>query len=328
MRTPDSTPSSPQVLGAFGLAAFDYFQAGWSPIPVVAARERKAPLVKGYTGYQDAWPSVSVIESWMRLFPGASIGLRLPKDIIGIDVDCYGGKHGRDTMRCAVDLFGPLPQTWISTSRTDGSGIHLYRIENEESTLWGNRLGADVETIRWCHRYVTVSPSVHYTYRKYEWWKPRRTAGWKLALDEFPSPGDIPFLPHRWARNYPRLTYNPIGTIEAGDPDPIISEFLGKYDPNSEEMSDLLQMTVRHWTAQIEDLERGSAHDTALAAIFAVVGDVYLGARGARMALHLVGASFLRAVKGRRSERAARGELRRATATAILKRRTEGTNGR
>lgn len=319
MPDPKSTLSHRLRLGAFGWSALDYFDAGWFPIPVVAARQRKAPLVKGYTGYHDEWPDRSTVEQWTREFPVASVGLRLSKNIIGIDFDMYGGKNGRRTLDMAEEEYGPLPPTWITTSRVDGSGIRLYRLpEGLESTELGNRLGPDTETIRWCHRYATAPPSTHHTGNKYEWWRQIR-GKWSTSGDYIPTPNDLTELPANWAKWYPRAGIVTGQAIDVGNPDPVIVSFLGRFDPDKAPMSMLLKSTVEWWNSKLSDLSLGSAHDTMIAALYAIVNDVYKGESGARQAFWTIGETFKWVVRERRSQRVARNELRRAAATAILK---------
>ncbi|SIR65352.1 bifunctional DNA primase/polymerase [Micromonospora avicenniae] len=169
-------------------AALDYFNDGWFPLPVGGAK-RKALLVSGWTGGQDNWPDRKQIERWVEEYPTANIALRLPKDIIGIDVDMYDGKPGAATIADAEEKLGKLPPTWISTSRSDGSGIRFYRVP--PGLAWPESLtksfGGGVEIIRWDHRYAIVAPSIHYTGLEYRWLKPSG----ETASGEIPGVGDI-----------------------------------------------------------------------------------------------------------------------------------------
>jgi hypothetical protein len=83
------------------------------------------------------------ISKWIERWPNAMIGLRLPKGVIGLDVDMYGEKIGRQTLRSLKEKYGPLPPTWVSTSRKDGSGIRLYRVP-EDTHLHDPRGGIEV----------------------------------------------------------------------------------------------------------------------------------------------------------------------------------------
>jgi hypothetical protein len=166
----------------YAAMALDYFDAGSGyPLPL-GGPKGKTPLVRGWHG-DNPFPEREQIEEWVRRYPNANIGLRLPKHVIGIDVDCYDGKPGAATIAEHVELWGELPPTWVSTSRTDGSGIRLYRVP--EGLAWPGELGAGVEIIHWANRFVVAAPSIHHTGRVYRWTSPTG------AEDEFPEAGDL-----------------------------------------------------------------------------------------------------------------------------------------
>jgi hypothetical protein len=63
-----------------------------------------------------------------RQSPG-NIALVMSDDVIGIDVDHYGKKHGGDTLKALEARLGPLPTAVLSTARDDKvSGIRFYRV--------------------------------------------------------------------------------------------------------------------------------------------------------------------------------------------------------
>src|SRR5690242_19661439 len=116
------------MTGPYGEAAQAYWRAGWAnPIPV---RGKDVP-VTGYTGYEGrgvSWPDIS---AWLEGDEaGHNIALRLPGDIIGIDVDAYDGKVGDVSLAAAEAELGPLPEAARSTSRPPfaPSGIRFYRV--------------------------------------------------------------------------------------------------------------------------------------------------------------------------------------------------------
>jgi hypothetical protein len=172
-------------------AAPGYWRAGWDgclPLPV----GRKYPPPSDYTGEHGAWPSWPDVMAWAEGSEGAgNIGLRLPHHVLGLDVDAYGDKAGAHTLGAAVKRWGPLPPTWMSTSRTDGvSGIRLYRIP--EGLAWPGEMGAGVEIIQYRHRYAVVAPSVHPSGASYRWITP------DSAIGTFPAVDDLPNLPEAW----------------------------------------------------------------------------------------------------------------------------------
>src|ERR1700733_2325081 len=98
---------SRELEGPFALSAPRYYTDGWSPIP---ARRKKA-LVRGYTGRDGRYPDLVTVEKWARRFRRANVALRLPEDVIGIDVDAYTGKAGAATLVYLEWGLGPLPAT-------------------------------------------------------------------------------------------------------------------------------------------------------------------------------------------------------------------------
>lgn len=141
-------------------AAFDaYRSAGWeSVLPLPAGRKKHPPV--GYTGRDAAVPSYPDCFAWAEDNPNGNVALRLPPGVIGIDVDHYGDKDGGGTLATYEAKYGPLPATWRTGSRTDGtSGIRLYRVP--VGLRWPGDLGAGIEIIQDRHRYAIVWPSIH-----------------------------------------------------------------------------------------------------------------------------------------------------------------------
>jgi hypothetical protein len=174
-------------------AAALYWDAGWRGIlPLPAGRKASPPT--GWTGRGGAWPSRPDVQAWRDGHEGAgNLGLRLPEDIIGLDVDNYSGKTGAATLAAATEQYGELPATWRSTSRDDGvSGIRLYRIP--PGLAWPGELGPGTEIIQHIHRYVVAWPSVHPEGRVYRWITPDGLT----AATAIPSPDDLPTLPDSW----------------------------------------------------------------------------------------------------------------------------------
>ena len=189
------------ITNPFAAAASRYRRLGWSgtlPLPWGA----KTPPPPGFTGRDGGWPSDSQIEDWLKAAEAHNIAIRLPEDVIGLDVDLYDDKPGLETVKELVSRFGLLPATWNSTSRTDGSGIRFFRVT--PGLEWPGDAGPGVELISHGYRYAVVAPSVHPTRAHYRW----------LARDltpvAVPPPKDLPLLPQAWveglrvARDRPR----------------------------------------------------------------------------------------------------------------------------
>lgn len=177
-------------------AAHLYRAAGWIgvlPIPYGTKRLR----AEQWTGHRGHWPSGADIQAWTdsdrRDEGGGNIALRMPPDVIGIDVDQYDGKTGADTLAQAIDKWGPLPPTSSSTARGDGpSRILFFRVP--EGLRWPGNLGNHVELIQMSYRYAMVWPSMNpQTGTLYRWYTPDG-----LPTLATPRPDELPELPDLW----------------------------------------------------------------------------------------------------------------------------------
>jgi hypothetical protein len=165
--------------------AVAYHEAGWHPLELPA--RAKQPVPTGRTGYGGSDMTAAEIEAttWT-----GNIGLRMPIDVIGLDVDAYKG--GDRTLAEMIARLGPLPITWISHSnRGDGSGIRFFRVP--VGFAWVTAL-AGIEIIQRVHRYALVHPSIHPDGRPYGW--ADQTEG--VFTDELPVVEDLPELPWAW----------------------------------------------------------------------------------------------------------------------------------
>jgi hypothetical protein len=173
--------------------------AGWAgvlPLP----RQKKSPPPSGYTGWNGKDPSAKMIETWCNETVGdhqaaSNIAIHMPDGVVGIDVDHYGDKHGAQTLTTLMQELGPLPDTYISTSRNDGfSGIRWYRVE--PGLHWPSGPGKDIEFIHSGHRYALVWPSIHPSGQRYVW------------LDHFGSSSEPPeadqlaWMPDEWQARF------------------------------------------------------------------------------------------------------------------------------
>jgi bifunctional DNA primase/polymerase-like protein len=215
--------------------AFDtYHRLGW---PVLKLKARtKYPPPKGYTGSNGQTPSYADMSAWAEEEPDGNIAIRLPADVIGIDVDDYGDKNGAATIAEAETRWGKLRYSPRSSARDDGkSGIRLYRIPEGVKLKQGiefPELGlGGVEVCQHHHRYVMCWPSIHPNGGQYQW----------HGIDgvgEPPALADIPELPADWLEALTEATHN--GTeippdaaydvrkaITEGEPSPRVTRKLG-----------------------------------------------------------------------------------------------------
>jgi hypothetical protein len=186
----DPTPGPAQ--GPYATAANAYRHNGWSPLPLPHGHKKPPP--DGWTGRDGAWPSGADVHAWSETHGAGNIGLRLPPNVLGIDVDHYGTKPGAAVLDALEKQHGPLPPTWTSSSRGGRSGIRFYRIPT--GLRWPGQLGSGIETIRYDHRYAVAWPSLHPEGGTYRWARPDGT----IALEEIPNVDDLPHLPQAWVQ--------------------------------------------------------------------------------------------------------------------------------
>ena len=283
--------------------AYDtYWQAGWRGVLPLPYKAKKHPPT-GYTGRQYAEPSYADCTTWADLGP-RNIALHLPRGVIGLDVDDYAGKGGGDTLHRLVAEHGPLPPTWLSTSRGDGiSGIRLFRIPDDVelmSALPG------IEIIQAHHRYVVCWPSIHpETTATYEW------------VDEasgergVPVLADLPELPGAWlAALADDGTAKEKADVDADD----ITRFLAGL-PGGE--------PCQHVVAAAGYAMSGKdRHDAYNGAMLGVVDRGRSGCPGALLTLQRLKSSFIAEItapgtSGRRTEAEANAEWGRGMVGAI-----------
>lgn len=327
----------------YPLAAADYYEAGWLGTLPVPYKE-KHPVPTGWTGDGAPYPDEAQVARWcgkrngklrggfkgrpemakagnLSYTPG-NIALRMPPNVVGIDVDLYDGKAGAETLADAVARWGELPPTWMSTSRRDGSGIRYFQVPT--GLKWRD-VGPGVETIKWYHRYAIVMPSVHdKTGKSYLWVTPDG----QRVTDEFPSVDELPMLPAKWVAGLTNgQEYS--GSGDAGDIDyDSAKEWLEEYGAG--DMCSAMQVTLTKYSRSIREAgDTGGAHPEAIAGSWALIGDAGEGHSGALEAIGELRAVFLTAVADRRD---GGGEWRRAVIKGVgkvreelkLKRRTPG----
>jgi hypothetical protein len=137
------------------------------------------------------------VRRWMQSDPAGNVALRLPEEVIGVDLDLYDdtskdhpAAERQAAWRELEARLGPLPASPRATSRDDGiSGIRLYRVPSgwkgagilpaapvcEGHPLLDGRearpgdLVSPGEVIQHHHRYMVAPPSVHPSGRPYRW---------------------------------------------------------------------------------------------------------------------------------------------------------------
>lgn len=178
----------------YSMAWQHYHDAGWPgvlPLPPNA----KTPPPDGYTGARGSDPTLETLQLWARECAHGNVALRLPRGVVGIDVDDYDGKRGGETLADLEAAHGPLPPTWRSSARPGAvSGIRFYRVPIGTRFERGN-LGEHIDVIQHHHRYAVVWPSTNPKAggATYMWFDPSgEPASWVPRVDELPE------LPKAW----------------------------------------------------------------------------------------------------------------------------------
>lgn len=268
--------------GPYAAAAGLYWAAGWRGILPLPAKAKKSPP-KGFTGDGGLYPSYADIHAWVEgpeRF--GNIALRMPGNVIGLDVDAYGDKPGAETLRLAEAAHGPLPPTWRTTSRDDGvSGIRLYRVP--EGLAWPGEIGGATEIIQTGHRYAVSWPSVHPEGRTYRWIDPDG-----IVSTAIPDPETLPLLPEAWVEAY---TGNQPATatsrVNVGHGEAVT--WIATHPLATETMCPRMEKAVAQFTTDL----RGSAHNSTRDAVLRVARLADEGHYGAVHALVYVKKAFL-----------------------------------
>jgi len=280
-------------------AAWQYRELGWTGTIPVTRRGTKAPLAPGITGHKGVDPNYDELEALVKEFPSANIGLRLPWDIVGIDIDAYDGRQGAQTIATISERLGPLPQTWKSTSRMPGdkiSGIYLFHAPRSMQQVWVTDLGpgSGVEIAQYHHRFATVWPSIHNsTGRMYNWWE--GTTDGSIWFDVgIPYPEWLPMLPVKWG-NFLLSRHEYVVQSEAA------SEEVRKWYQRvaGGAMCTFMSAASEREAGKIRAAGiLGGLHDTLIAAVTHLCTNAAEGHKGLDVALSVIEDAFI--VSGRR----------------------------
>lgn len=187
------TDAAAKPPGPYAQAVAPLLNNGWWPVPLNPGTKYPPPV--GYTGNMGTQPTTDNLVDWATTRPDSNVAVRLPLDVVGIDVDAYDNKHGDVTLEALEERAGALPPTAVVTSRTDGhSGIRLFRLPDGADQTTFRTGWAGIEILRYGHRYVVAPPSMHplgHPYRCFH-----QATG--ENLDTIPPATDLPYLPDAW----------------------------------------------------------------------------------------------------------------------------------
>jgi hypothetical protein len=202
--TGDGTPCGPFALGA------PLYRPLW-PSVIHIPEDRKKEPPTGYTGFKGKIADNEQFAEWIDVKADRNLAVWLGFQIdlndelwviVAIDVDNYDDKLGGSQLAELVKKLGPLPDTWVSSSRIDGiSGIRYFRVRYDPNLRLRN-VAEHIETIYFGWRYALVWPSV-VEGRQYWWFPPgvlpdeNGRAAWKPESG-IPDPATFPELPKPW----------------------------------------------------------------------------------------------------------------------------------
>jgi len=275
-----------------------YLAAGWtSPLTLAYGAKSRPPT--GYTGRAAVLPSWADCHAWADGTDGPkNIALWTQPGIIGIDVDAYDGKPGGETLRLLIAQLGPLPMTYLSTSRGDGmSGIRAYRVPVGLEFVQGLN-GIDI--IQPSHRYMVVWPSIHPNGATYQW-VDERTG---LVIDGVPNVEDIAYLPDAWL-DYLTRRGKAAAKVDAST-DELRAAMAGM--PDGVPCQCVERFAEKYWT---QTGEGHSHHDAAKDATLALLGAGRRGCPGAVGAVQALAPHFAKGITSRASTYEAAAEYQR-----------------
>jgi Zierdtviridae DNA primase len=302
----------------WGAFAKKYFDAGWCPLPLPPRKKSSPPT--GSTGRYEM-PDKKKIAGWAKTRDArGNIALRVPDDILGIDVDAYGEKKGRAGLSELEKEFGPLPVTWTLTARSDGiSGIRFFKVP--AGLHWPGEPVPDVQIVQHHHRYAVAYPSVHPdTKGIYLWYAPGDALNGRPSVtveNEIPLVSDIDDLPESWVEGLTsgRLWSALPSDLNATKDD--IADWLKARPAGS-----MCRLMRKQAQAAVEEIGVGGAHETLNNRIYSVISLAAEGHSGVSVALQTIRKAFYQEVtrperKGRRSRQEAVNEFSRARDGAV-----------
>jgi hypothetical protein len=245
-------------------------------------------------------------------------------EVVGIDVDDYGDKHGGKQLKELEAEHGELPKTWISTSRALPSGIRFFRVP--AGFAFRGKAAEGIDIIQKAHRYAVVWPS----------WNPDSDApyiwidpdGHDISdLDDLPTVDELPELPEAW---FQLLTNG--GVADANVPVDMDStdqevQAWAESAFTGGEPCERMRLAVEEWTRRIQDEE--SSHDKITQADWQLASlgvEGHTGWQDARAAVaEVYVATTLK--RGKRSVGDVRGETGRSLFGVLRKLRAAGLAG-
>ena len=265
-----------------------YKAKGWAittPLPHGA----KYPPAKGVTGNVDYLKRVKAAETaWDNAEPGCNIGLVMATDnpdfdVIAIDVDHYGDKHGADNLAELEPQLGSLELATVprSTRRGADSRSAQFPFKVAKGYSWPTSVCEAVDIVQAGHRYSAVYPSV-VDGEEYRWYLGENEI-------EIPAIDDLPWLSEAW-QDYLKPTPARAAAHKAD-----VSDFKAALA--------WLKERCLPGEAEAVEVNPNARHDSMHTAVNELVsGAVFSGRPGVLASLKSLGKEFLAATDGENRE--------------------------
>lgn len=261
------------MTGPYAVSASTYHMAGFSPLPAlgkllqVTKASGRHPLAKAIT-----------IDTWSKIYGTHNVALRLPTDVIAIDIDAYKGDLER--LQQLEDVLGELPITWNSDSRGGSGGKILFRVPPD--IKWVSNING-ITIIQHTHRYVMVYPSYNRESDSiYQWYY---GLGGHLLPDSIPEIEDLSELPKSWIR---ALTKSDSIQEFRGNPMGISNDDLDMFNPGPP--CKYMQILLEACSDKLENAP--TLHDTGLSVIGVLVQAAVDGHAGIEESMDKISAIF------------------------------------
>lgn len=269
----------------YAAAAPLYRAAGWMQV-IPLPEGRKTPPPSGFTGRSRKPVTDEQVRFWSQSDPTANTGIVIPEGVLVLDIDAEQGHQVKaDGAKGISELsqeLGALPATWSSTSHgIDSPARHLF-YKVPEGLAWKGGAIEGVDILQPGHRYSVVWPSIHPSGEMYCWYTPSGS-----TTSQIPHISDLATLPWKWV-DYLR---KPEHTTPRPTSNTLISPETGTYDARMcKAVNTFLHKTLSN------PANKGSRHDTALQAVWALVNFAQEGHRGALDAISQLKPRFIQEV--------------------------------
>ncbi|NLA55828.1 MAG: DUF3987 domain-containing protein [Corynebacterium humireducens] len=282
----DNTTNAQDVKGIPPFVA-EYIRKGWE-VPIPLPQGAKYPPGAGMTGRIARLTQDEIRAHWEGVSGSSNCGLRMQiageYDVVGLDVDQYDKKHGKDNLVELMETLGDLPLHEIprSTRRGVDADSAQFFFLVPKGLDFRDKVCADVDVVQFGHRYSAVWPSEveGQTYR------------WYIGDEEveIPNVKDLPVLDEVWVDYLKRdsLRYADAPAAPSRGYEDALNWLEGRVYPGESD-----------YVPQIDWEDVGGRHDAMRSEMWSLLcGAVFEGRAGLLSDLETLRSAFLDATNG------------------------------